>query len=48
MTDSSRDVKLLATGMLEAIDCLRALEASGAAAGGSSPFADILSTAGNA
>lgn len=39
MTDSGRDIKPLATGMLEAIDRLRAIDHSGVDDGG---FSDVL------
>ncbi len=43
MTDSGRDIKPLATGMFEAMDRVRALEAQ--ASSGETPLARILSLA---
>ena len=42
MTDSGRDIKPLATGMLEAIDRLRAIDHSGVDDGGFSGVLDEL------
>lgn len=44
MTDSGRDIKPLASGMFEAIDRLKALEASEGAKA-NSPLADLLAEA---
>ena len=44
MTDSGRDIKPLATGLFEAIDRVRAMEAV-ESAGANSPLADILAEA---
>ena len=44
MTDSGRDIKPLATGMFEAIDRLKALEAADSASEGT-PFARIIAEA---
>ena len=44
MTDSGRDIKPLASGMFEAIDRLKTLEAANSSTGGS-PLAQIMAEA---
>lgn len=47
MTDSGRDMKPLVTGMFEAIDRLKALEAHTTSKGKITPLAEILSRTAN-
>lgn len=47
MTDSGRDMKPLVTGMFEAIDRLKALEAHTTSKGKITPLAEILSRSAN-
>lgn len=47
MTDSGRDIKPLASGMFEAIDRLKMLEASSAATNKITPLSRILDKASN-
>ena len=47
MTDSGRDIKPLASGMFEAIDRLKALEASGGNSEKNTPLLRILEKAAN-
>ncbi len=47
MTDSGRDMKPLVTGMFEAIDRLKALEAHTSSKGKITPLAEILSRSAN-
>lgn len=49
MTDSGRDIKPLATGMLEAVDRLKALRAAeGASKNASTPLASVIRLADSA
>ena len=47
MTDSGRDMKPLVSGMFEAIDRLKALEAHTTSKGNVTPLAEILNRASN-
>lgn len=47
MTDSGRDMKPLVTGMFEAIDRLKALEAHTSSKGKITPLAEILNRSAN-
>lgn len=47
MTDSGRDIKPLATGMLEAVDRLKALQAADSAKTRNTPLVQVLKMAAN-